>query len=117
MVGKIGTGVLAAICGYAKRPRLLSDAPPVTSPVILAELVEIAELRIRLGRCETGSANQCLREELVGTVPVTLRIARGSADGELRILVDGFDPIAVMPPASIIIRPEGHGVVIERAGS
>ncbi len=33
--------------------------------------------------------------------------------GELRILTEGFDPIEVMLRDRIILRPEGHGVVLE----
>ncbi len=55
------------------------------------------------------------REELlVSAVPLTLRMERGSADGELRILVEGFDLIAPTTANKIILRPEGLGVVIER---
>jgi hypothetical protein len=55
-----------------------------------------------------------MREEmLVSAVPLALRIGRGGK-GELRVLVDGFDPITVTPSARIILRPEGSGVVIER---
>jgi hypothetical protein len=55
-----------------------------------------------------------MREEmLVSAVPLALRIERGRT-GELRVLVDGFDPITVTPSARVILRPEGGGVVIER---
>jgi hypothetical protein len=54
------------------------------------------------------------REEiLVSAVPLTVRIERGHG-GELQILVDGFDPIELAHAQRIIVRPEGHGVVIER---
>jgi hypothetical protein len=35
----------------------------------------------------------------------------------LRILAEGFDPIELMPRDRIILRPEGHGVAIEREKS
>ena len=34
--------------------------------------------------------------------------------GELRLFAQGFGPIEVRPRDRIIIRPEGHGLVIER---
>jgi len=47
---------------------------------------------------------------------LTLRIERGAAEGELRIVAEGFDPISVTAPDRILLRPalEGHGVVIEQ---
>jgi hypothetical protein len=45
---------------------------------------------------------------LVSAVPLTLRIDSGRED-ELRVLVDGFDPITVTRSARVILRPEGHG--------
>jgi hypothetical protein len=66
---------------------------------------------------QTGAGDggtQAMKEEmLVSAVPLALSIDRGR-DGELRVLVDGFDPITVAPSARVILRPEGHGVVIER---
>ncbi len=56
-------------------------------------------------------------ELVVSAVPLTLRIVRGRGRGELRILAEGFDPIELMPRDRIILRPEGHGVVIEREKS
>ena len=54
------------------------------------------------------------QEVLVSVVPLTLRIVRGRGKGELRILAESFDPIEVKRRDKIILRPEGHGVVIER---
>jgi hypothetical protein len=53
-------------------------------------------------------------ELLVSAVPLTLRIEPGSADGELGIVIEGFDPITVSPQQRIVIRPEGRGVVVDR---
>ena len=54
------------------------------------------------------------REVLVSAVPLQISIERGPDDGALRIIIDGFDPIPIAPASRIIVRPEGHGVVLER---
>jgi hypothetical protein len=55
------------------------------------------------------------REELlVSALPLTLRIEPGAVTGELRIVVEGFDPIDVRPAEKIVLRPDEHAVVIER---
>jgi hypothetical protein len=53
-------------------------------------------------------------ELLVSTLPLKLGIVSCSSEGELRVIVEGFDPITVTAPGRIILRPEGYGVVIER---
>ncbi len=54
------------------------------------------------------------REEvLVSAVLLNLSIERGHGNA-LQILVDGFDPIEFTEAQRIIIRAEGHGLVIER---
>src|SRR5262249_19831166 len=65
-------------------------------------------------RCCTQWRMTMAQEVLVSAVPLTLRIVRGRGKGELRILAEGFDPIEVKRRDKIILRPEGHGVVIER---
>ena len=55
------------------------------------------------------------REEvLVAVVPVTLRVERGPQPETIEILVEGVDPIVVTAAQRILLRPEGHGVVLER---
>ena len=55
------------------------------------------------------------REEvLVSAVPLMLTVQRAPGPGAPRIEIDGFDPIAVTPGQRIVLRPEGHGVVLER---
>ena len=55
------------------------------------------------------------REELlVSAVPLVLRVERGLQAGALRVLVRSLDPISVPPSGRLILRPEGHGVVVER---
>ena len=58
------------------------------------------------------------REEvLVSAVPLTFRVERGAGTGELRVVVEGFDPINVAPHQRLVLRPEGYGVVVERERS
>ncbi len=55
------------------------------------------------------------REEvLVAALPLALRIVPSPEPGTLGIRVEGFDPIAVTAAQRIILRPEGHGLVLER---
>ncbi len=54
-------------------------------------------------------------ELLVSALPVMLTVERGAHDRELRVVVEGFDPIIVGELEKIILRPEGHAVIIERA--
>jgi hypothetical protein len=52
------------------------------------------------------------REELlVSAMPVAFRIERGAGEGELRILVEGFDPITVRSASNITLfyGPRGTG--------
>jgi hypothetical protein len=51
---------------------------------------------------------------LVSTVPLALRVERGAGTGELRIVAEGFDSIEIATHQRLVLRPEGHGMVIER---
>ncbi len=44
--------------------------------------------------------------DLVSAVLLTLLVERGAEGGELRIIVEGFDPIAVKTANKIVLRPE-----------
>jgi hypothetical protein len=58
------------------------------------------------------------REEvIVSAVPLSLRVERGAGTGELRVVVEGFDPIELAPHHRLVLRPEGFGVVLERERS
>jgi hypothetical protein len=60
-------------------------------------------------------ARMVTREEVAVTdLPLVLRVERGSQAGALRLLVRSFDPIPVPPSGRLILRSQGHGVVIER---
>jgi hypothetical protein len=51
---------------------------------------------------------------LVSAVPLALRVERGAGTGELRIVAEGFDSIEIATHQRLVLRPEGHGMVIER---
>ena len=55
------------------------------------------------------------REEvLVTALQLTLQIAPGPQPGAVVVRVESFDPIVVTAAQRILLRPEGHGVVLER---
>jgi hypothetical protein len=55
-----------------------------------------------------------LEEVPVSALPLALHIDRGPEPEAIKIWVEGFDPIVVTAAQRLILRPEGHGVVIER---
>ena len=80
-------------------------------------------VRLVFGRFVSPSKIEALRSELreprpgeellvSAALPLTLRIEGGQRQGELSIVVAGFDPIAVPASGRIILRPEGQGVVL-----
>jgi hypothetical protein len=54
------------------------------------------------------------QEMLVSAVPLMLRVERGAGTGELRVVAEGFDPVELATHQRLVLRSEGHGVVIER---
>ena len=57
------------------------------------------------------------REVLLSAVPLTFRVERGAGTGHLRVVVEGFDPVELAPDQRLVLRPEGHGLVVERERS
>ena len=47
------------------------------------------------------------REEcLVSAAPLLVRVERGAGTGEVRVVVERFDPIGLAPDQRLLLRPE-----------
>jgi hypothetical protein len=57
------------------------------------------------------------QEVLVSAIPLALRVERGAGTGHLRVVVEGFDPVELAPDQRLVLRPQGHGLVVERERS
>jgi hypothetical protein len=80
-----------------REPRHRPPAPRAGAPFSCAIWFDTLPKKAPWRALHGSTAMPAREEVIISAVPLSLRVERGAGTGELRVVVEGFDPIELAP--------------------